>query len=92
MRMGCQLYTKKCHIASSRYNYLLQNNIGRMESNYLLQCIRLLQWCNALFAFVPSSENHKLDISTLILKRIATFFKLPVFWRRVYTNEYGDFS
>ena len=23
------------------------------------------------------------------LKRKATFFKLPFFWRRVYTNEYG---
>ncbi len=27
--------------------------------------------------------------STLRLKRIAIFLKLPFFWRRVYTNEYG---
>ncbi len=36
---------------------------------------------------VLHSYNNK--SCTLSLIRIATFFKLPVFWRRAYTNEYG---
>ncbi len=43
----------KCHIASSRYNYLIQYNIEGMQSNYLLQsCQCITLWCNTLFAFV----------------------------------------
>ena len=34
-------------------------------------------------------RNQSELISTLSLKRIATFSKLPFFCRRVYTNEYG---
>ncbi len=43
----------------------------------------MIQWYKGLL-FINTTYN-----STLSLKRNATFWKLPFFWRRVYTRESG---